>query len=349
MKEILMYISIAIKVIILIILIAILFKITSVSSIKTIEKFQDYEPDLNRAAINARMDKTLTQREYKFLNESNTAATNEAYLKSKDAKLSLITESEINDLITTFRADARRVTEDLKILSKLSKPFPEKTITFPNRPSVTRQIMDKSKILDYLQIISDNFDTIKRLTDNIIEITNHVRYMYYYYYITYWDEYFTSAPRSNYNVYANLYSKLTTPLYAISNAETSAIDLYLHAKGFLNMKEGTQDVYRCYIENKDRIYNDFITGDTYTDKIMLSLSKTQINNCGISYTRNNGGFDPINSANFKLYLGASFFYIWRVYDYKLKKYIAEGEKPNNVILKDKSTSSCTPSIKYTSQ
>ena len=256
--------------------------------------------NLSRDVILARMNGTLTKREYNYLNGSNTYDTNKENEIKKNNKLASITYTEINDLITTFTnlADIvagklvsvdnvpKRVGGTIDTLSDLAQQFPYKYYKYPNpRFNEMRKTMDKSKILDYLKIITDNYDTIKKITDDIIEKANRVRYIYYYYYIGDWTNYFTSTTRPNNNIYTDLYSKLTEQLDLISDAETKAIDLYSHTKGFLNMKEGTADVYRAYTDalNQNRIFNDYITGEKATNKVSIKLNKEYFKyNCGIS-------------------------------------------------------------------
>lgn len=322
-----------IKVMILIVLIIILTKINLLSSVKTIEKFDNYK----LPSSDPRDDKTLTIIEYNNLNNNNTYETNVQNEYNKNNKLKSITYSEIKNIIATFTDIATETENDINNLLVLAKPFPEKIYTFKKSPSQKILTMDKTKILDYLKTINDNFDTIKIKTDNIVSRGNSVRYIFYNYYTSYWNSYFTSVERDNNEVYS-LYNKLMEVLLKISSAEKKAIDLYLYAKGFITMKEGT-DIYKYYkdaLESEPtKIYNDFNTGEKSKDKIAFLFYKIYYKyNCCITTNEKKKEYDPNNLKNFNSNYGESYYYTWKVFDYKSGKYVAEGERPKNVILKD---------------
>lgn len=342
MKGILMYISMVIKVMILIVLIIILTKINLLSSsVKTIENFDNYK----LPSSDPRGDKTLTIIEYNNLNNNNTYETNVQNEYNKNNKLQSITYSEIKNIIATFTDIAIETENDIKNLLVLAKPFPEKIYTFKRFPSQKILTMDKTKILDYVKTINDNLDTIKIKTNNIVSRGNRVRYIFYNYYTSYWNSYFTSEKRENNEVYS-LYNELNELLFKISSAEKNAIDLYLYAKGFITMKEGT-DIYKYYkdaLESKPtKIYNDFNTEEISKDKIgFLFVKKDYKYNCCNTTTEKNKEYNPNNLKNFESNYGESYYYTWKVFDYKSGKYVAEGERPKNVILKDGSSCNYQP-------
>jgi len=301
-------------------------------------------------------DQTLKKYQYNQANNSITPVTRSQFETDKNNKLSMINETEIYYFIIKFKIIADNIETDVKYdknnttnLVALSKPFPAITYTYKRMPSETIPVMDKTKLFDYLASIKSNFDTIKRKRDYIIKIANYVRYIQYNYYLssTYWNPFYTTKttttqppslpPNSNVN---SLYKQLNDVLSRITSAETTAIDLYLNAKGFLTMKEGS-DVYKYYSDalTSSKIYND--VGST-KDKFDFTLEpRNYKNNCTIKTTDNKvdkmKDYDRYNSNNSETTFGSLTYYTWKVYDYNNSKYVAESERPKGIYLKDGSS------------
>jgi hypothetical protein len=176
-------------------------------------------------------------------------------------------------------------------------------------------------------------DNIKKLLDDIVDKANGVRYIFYNYYLDSW-----SSSSVNKEV-LDLKNGLRTVLTAITDKETIAIDHYLYAKGFINMTPGSQ-LYNAYTDalSKNKIYID---GKDWVNKIKFEIYKDYYERkCGFKGEKY-AVYDPYDATNFKLNYGADFFYRWKPYDYGSRKYIAESNRPQNVVLKDGSTCNYT--------
>ena len=292
-------------------------------------------------------DQTLKKYKYNEANNSITTDTRSQFETDKNNKLSMINETEIYYFIIKFKIIANNIETEVKYdknnttnLIALSKPFPAVTYKYKRMPSETKPVMEKTKLFNYLASIKSNFDIIKRKRDDIIKIANRVRYIQYNYYLSsnYWNPNYTTPqipPKSNVN---SLYKPLNDVLSRIISAESTSIDLYLNAEGFLTMKEGS-DVYKYYSDAlaSSKVYNDV---GSAKDKFGFTLeSRNYENNCTIKTANNKVDktydYDPNNSNNFETKFGSSTYYTWKVIDYNNNyKYVAESERPKGIYLKN---------------
>jgi hypothetical protein len=331
MNDILMYISLGIKIVILIILIAILLKINLMSPVKKIEKFttegSTTPTDYCTSTVKDKSNPTcsLTRLEKEKL-ENNVSRDD--FETNKNAKLKSITYDEIVIIKNAFvklAADANKLTIETE---QLAKPFDIVTTS----AGVYEKVIDKSRIIEFVKIIGDKMDIIKKNMDDVINITDKVRYIYYYYYTSYWDRFNFSDKR----IFSELYTPLNNALKSIIENEDLIKNYYLYAQGFIGFKEGT-DIYNKYTEilKNNTVRNHLPSKKTGARRYSIDLKKITYNRV-IAEKKNDktGKLEVDQSRSLKdkydteapTYY-ANYFYLWRIYDYTERKYIAEGLKP----------------------
>lgn len=324
-----MYISLGIKIVILIILIAILLKINLMSPVKKIEKFTT-EGSTTPATIyctSTIKDKSnptcsLTKSQQKTLKNSKDFETN------KNAKLKIITYDEIviiKDDFEKLAAHANKLTIETE---QLARPF-EKVNSYSY---MNGKEIDNSRIIEFIKIIGDKMDIIKKNMDDVINIANKARYIYSYYYTDYWHSFDFSDNRIKSQLHTPLNSALKS---IIINNEPNIIDYYLFAKAFIELKEGT-NIYK--------IYTNAVAGKTlfYSFKNKITQGRYQIDMHKIYYddikrriwNKERKRWQMVNDLKDKYDTKAptyyaNYFYIWKLYDSDstVRKYIAEGSKP----------------------
>jgi hypothetical protein len=334
MNDILMYISLGIKIVILIILIAILLKINLMSPVKKIEKFttegSTTPANYCTSTIKDKSNPTcsLTRSEKEKLDTGGTLLSRDTYESDKNAKLKSITYDEIviiKDAFVKLAADANKLTIETE---QLAKPFDIVTTS----AGVYEKVIDKSRIIEFVKIIGDKMDIIKKNMDDVINITDKVRYIYYYYYTSYWDRFNFSDKR----IFSELYTPLNNALKSIRENEDLIKNYYLYAQGFIGFKEGT-DIYNKYTEilKDNTVRNDLPSKKTGARRYSIDLKKITYDRV-IAEKKNDktGKLEVDQSRSLKdkydteapTYY-ANYFYLWRIYDYTERKYIAEGLKP----------------------
>ena len=391
MDEILMYISIAIKVIILIILIAILFKITSVSSVKTIEKFGDNEDLLK--LLDPRGDKTLTLKEANDIWNFRKIKLS-TYDEKRIATIKSIKLDEITNLVKELKLIEDKMARGSISIFDADKDVIKQTytITYPPRKKGGKstsdtytdvRVIDATKILENVEkiingtkyinldtyrivptdqidqidqtpgnIVKLDFNRIKEITDYIVYNANKARYYYYNYFLE----------SSDYDININeidnkilpIYQKLRSVLNAMTDTNRdikgsvgSAIDSYLFAKAFIDMKKGTEiyEIYDHAFKKNNPTSSGYHPLPFYLNNIKFVIDSTLYYDTIItkqvipSYVRRSEGYDvkseiivldPINKYSDR------YFYVWRLYDVaNNNKLIATGPLPEIQIINKK--------------
>jgi hypothetical protein len=330
MNDILMYISLGIKIVILIILIAILLKINLMSPVKKIEKFttkgSTTPPDTIYCTSTVK-DKSnptcsLTKSERKKLNN----VSRDAFETNKNDKLKIITYDEIVIIKDDFEKLAARANNLTIDTEQLARPF-EKVNSYSY---MNGKEIDNSRIIEFIKIIGDKMDIIKKNMDDVINIANKARYINYYYYTDYWHSFNFSDNRIKSRLFTPLNSALKS---IIIDIEPNIIDYYLFAKAFIELKEGTNiyNIYTNAVAKKTLFYrfkNKITQGRYQIDihKIYYDDVKRRI------WNKDKGRWQVVNDLKDKYDTGAptyyaNYFYIWKLYDSTVRKYIAEGSKP----------------------
>lgn len=336
-----MYISLGIKIVILIILIAILLKINLMSPVKKIEKFttEDSTTLAKKYCTSTIKDKSnptcsLTRSEKQKLDKGGTSQNRALFELEKNNKLKSITYDEIDIIKNAFVAlkdEANKLTIETE---QLARPF-EKVNSYSYMGG---KEIDKSRIIEFVKIIGDKMDIIKKNMDDVINIANKARYVYYYYYTDYWHSFNFSDNR----IKGQLFTPLNNALKSIIiNIEPNIIEYYLFAKAFIELKEGT-NIYKIYtnaLEQKTLFYsfkNKIINRGRYSidiDRIYYDdVNKKTWNNQKkrweiVKDAELKGKYDTEAPTYY-----ANYFYIWKIYDSTERKYIEYSLKPEVKLL-----------------